>query len=610
MRGRRLRSAVYAAGLAGLSLLAASAGAGASGATQNGWIAFPTEDVDGAQIVSAPVAGSGRGQRTLTFSSAAPESPALSPDGSVIAFSQSVSPWHTERASIWTMRPDGSRRRRLAAGSNPTWSPDGRRLAFVDGGRLKRIRRDGSRLREVVAHRGSRIGPPLWSPDGAWIAYSTSGDELWAVRPDGTGSHRLAKARALNVAWSPNGRRLVYAGAVPDQEELFTVSVRGGRPRRLIDAKAIVGVPQWSPDGRRIAFWTESSFTMVVAADGSFRARRVLRGSAPSWSPDGSRLAVRRGDDVWVARADGGGARRVSRGRAVHSGEIEEEDGAHTRPVWTPDGRRIVFSRLSYVPGELVAVSPSGRQRRRLTRNRHHELEPAWSPDARMVAFVRVVGVGPGAKHEICVIQADGTRFRRLTRGQFDSQPTWSPDGRQIVFTRRTTGTQTAALYLVGVAGGTPKRIAPLATGHPAWAPGSLIALDGIELVRPTGEPVGRVTQPPDAGSDSQPDWAPDGHRFVFVRFEDPPCRQCEIHYLAVGELGSGAVRALAPANYEELSSPTWSPDGSRIAALVAPGGPLVTMRADGSDRRVLVRYVADEAEIDWGGAVVRPALR
>jgi TolB protein len=258
------------------------------------------------------------------------------------------------------------------------------------------------------------------------------------------------------------------------------------------------------------------------------------------------------------------------------------------------------FTRLSHVPGELVAISPANGQRRRLTRNRTHELEPSWSPDGGGLAFVRVVGRGPTRTQEICVMRADGSRLRRLTRGKIDSQPTWSPDGSRIVFTRQT-GRETAALYLVPAAGGKLKRLALLTTGHPAWAPGRLIAVDGIELMGPTGEPAGRATHPTELMRDSQLDWAPDGRRFVFLRYEDLQCRQCEIEYLATGELGNSAVRPIET-TFGEFVSPTWSPDGRRIAAVTAESGRLVTMRPDGTDRRVVAGNLGGESpEIDWG---------
>ena len=197
-------------------------------------------------------------------------------------------------------------------------------------------------------------------------------------------------------------------------------------------------------------------------------------------------------------------------------------------------------------------------------------------------------------------MRADGSRFRRLTRGKVDSQPKWSPDGTRIVFIRQA-GTGAPSLYLVRATGGTLKRLAAVTTGHPAWAPGRLIAVDGIQLIGTGGEPLGAATQPNEYMRDSQLDWAPDGRRFVFLRYEDLQCRQCEIEYLATGELGNSTVRPIET-TFEEFVSPTWSPDGRRIATVAVESGRLVTMRPDGSDRSVVARNLGGEfPEIDWG---------
>ena len=356
--------------------------------------------------------------------------------------------------------------------------------------------------------------------------------------------------------------------------------------------------------------------TIVVPADGSAPARRVSRGIYASWSPDSSKLAVVRpsrrdpemggapgstGNDVWVVGADGRAPRRVSRGRGSFS-------GVEGRPVWTPNGRRILFLLYADIPGELMLVSPAGDQRRRLTHNRIQEYEPAWSPDGRMVAFTGM----RGGEEEIYVMRADGSRLRRLTRRPGgDAQPSWSPDGKRIVFVRSTgnDGAGKLALYMVPSAGGRARRIRALPDGtgwaRPAWAPSRLIALDGIELISATGRSEGRATHPLARGHDEQADWAPDGRHLAFVRF-GPGC--CASGYLFIGRRGSSSVRETTVA----LTSPSWSPDGSRIAGVLfdpfGPGVAIVTMRPDGSDLRVVTDIpspgvVYRATAIDWGPA-------
>lgn len=583
----------FALTIALLAVLAASARAGEPTRPQDGRIVFTTGGEHVHALVSAPL-GSGD-QRVLVRGLIDSPTPARSPDGTLIAF--------VRGRSIWLSRADGSAQRRLVVGSHPSWSPDGRRVTFLGLAGVMTIRRDGSGLQEVVHAENPWAQTPNWSPDGDWIACLIGDDQLWVVRPDGTGLHRVATAvessaptgDGANFSWSPDGRRLAYV-ARGNGTAIFTVSVEGGGAARLTDDPVEEGAPQWSPDGTRIAFWREGEGTAVVRADGSGPAQHVTRGTAPSWSPDSRRLAVVRGAHVWVASADGRSVRRVSRRQGTRA-------AVTSRPVWTPNGRRILFSRESSFPSELVTVLPTGGERRRLTHNRLREIEPAWSPDGRMIAFTGVFDEERAAEKEIYVMRADGTHLRRLTRRRGpDSQPAWSPDGKRIVFVRASGSG--AVLHVMSVIGGRSRPIRHLepgirAAGHPAWAPARWIAFDGLDLVSATGKSGGRLTRPREEAPDTQPDWAPDGRRFAFVRSVSMPCRQCEWLELYVGRLGTRRVRRVAA----NLVAPSWSPGGSRIAAVTEGGGALVTIKPDGSDRRVLAVGVEDEAGLDWGPA-------
>jgi Tol biopolymer transport system component len=236
-------------------------------------------------------------------------------------------------AQVWVMNEDGSGRRRLThlfSAKRGDWSPDGRRLVF--DGRFYRtmfdfdlgvMDADGSGMRRIT--RGpARDTQASWSPTGAWIAFSRVQPgkeipEIWLVRPDGTGAHRIA-AGGDNPSWSPDGRSIAFGGPAG----IRTIRPDGSGLRRV--TRADDGDPKWSPDGRRIAFTRHlsgSAEVYVVRSKGR-RVRRLTRNplddAAAAWSPDGSRILYTHGPDgahqVYVMNADGSGQTNLSRDRA------------------------------------------------------------------------------------------------------------------------------------------------------------------------------------------------------------------------------------------------------------------------------------------------------
>src|SRR4249919_2277294 len=122
-----------------------------------------------------------------------------------------------------------------------------------------------------------------------------------------------------------------------------------------------------------------------------------------------------------VVPAAGGKVRRLLRG------------GAIAGPDWSPDGRRIVFSRPRAGIAQLYTLRVAGGRPRQLTRSHQPSITPDWSPDGRRVAFVRVLG--GSTKVLVYNLQTGGAHV--LLRGSHsDSWPAYSPSGAQIAFAR------------------------------------------------------------------------------------------------------------------------------------------------------------------------------
>jgi Tol biopolymer transport system component len=184
---------------------------------------------------------------------------------------------------------------------DPDWSPDGQLIVFSRfagyGASLYTVRPDGSGLTKITSE-PSFATHPRWSPDAQLIAYEGYDDgsiaDVYVVAPDR--SQRRLFASGSVPSWSPDGRRIVYfstpllrRGAYGTGSEVWTDSADAKQRRRLARfGCCLAGVwapPVWSPDGRQIAFsGTPNGGTLVVHADGSGRKRiSRMTAAALSW---------------------------------------------------------------------------------------------------------------------------------------------------------------------------------------------------------------------------------------------------------------------------------------------------------------------------------------
>ena len=255
---------------------------------------------------------------------------------------------------------------------------------------------------------------PSPKPEGT-LAFLRGGS-IVTIRADGSAQTTLAQVngQSSRLAWSQQGT-FVFDHIVSEASgSIETMGPDGGNRERILGLGR-PSSPDWSPDGRRVAFVTDSGALFTMSAGGSDprAVRRALTGEHPSWAPDGKRLAfITTAGDVAIVAVAGGGEPQI----IASEGEASSLD-------WGPEGT-IAFS--STLGGErfLYLVGADGRDLRALISAPGVYADPAWSPDGAFVAYVDIVQ----GRQDVFVVSADGTSTVRLTDdGSQEISPVWRP---------------------------------------------------------------------------------------------------------------------------------------------------------------------------------------
>lgn len=296
------------------------------------------------------VAATGGAARSIDEAAGTHHSPAVSPDGTRVAYvserGESVTIVVADIAGRWT--------RVISVGDEyvmqPRWSPDGKSLLYGQwphydmpwDERALVIANVETGERRIVAGGGRVVnGDGVWSPDGAQIAFvsnrSGGNSDVYLIAADGTGLTALTTAASpdSDPAWSPFSEQIAFR-AWPNGDGLSAVCLAdrdGGNVACPSGLPAEVGVPAWSPDGQWLAFRSLRSGTpsidLISLADSSILSLPVSVEPAgdPVWSPDGTRL---------IFQADAGGDMElysivVATGEVVRLTESNSYDG---EPSW------------------------------------------------------------------------------------------------------------------------------------------------------------------------------------------------------------------------------------------------------------------------------------
>ena len=243
---------------------------------------------------------------------------------------------------------------------------------------------DGQELRKVTDNRSYNLFP-RWSPDGAWLAYTSfrTGSPAIYLRNVATGAEKVivrsGDAKAPG-AFSPDGEWLYYSVSVDGNSDIRRVRVVGGATEKVAGGWGLEVSPTLSPDGRRLAFVSDRSGSpqIYVKALGSNGEARVSQGTgyatSPSWSPAGDRIAFTARAEgrfaIFTVAPDGSDVRRIA---STPDGDCED-------PSFSPDGRYVVYTYRKRDYSGLKIISVDGQRERTLVSGLGDAGSPAWSP--------------------------------------------------------------------------------------------------------------------------------------------------------------------------------------------------------------------------------------
>jgi Tol biopolymer transport system component len=406
-------------------------------------------------------------------------------------------------------------------------SPDGKYVVHVqdDGGQQSLYMRQVATQSnvQIVAPSTRRLGPLHFSPDGNYIYYRVFGQEftrnaLFQVPTLGGAPKMIVENLSGHISFSPDGRRFVFARIVTETESaLIIVNADGTNEEKLIGSNATERFDNvaWSPDGEKIVYQVAenrpdspgSTLFEVQLADRSTRpltSQKWLGMQGLIWMSDGTRLLMLAGSQravfqIFEISYPDGTARRLtndldsytalgltadsatlaavkrvseaniwiapagdeSRARLLTPGSGKVDDN----PSWSHDGSRIVFSSQTGASIEIWSVNEDGTDLRQIISNAESNFHPSVSPDGRSIAFV-----SSRNGYHIWRANIDGGDARQITTGESSQYaPTFSLDGRWLFYVDVS---RWPSVWKISAEGGAaPVRISNKRSSFPAVSP-------------------------------------------------------------------------------------------------------------------------------------------
>ena len=382
-------------------------------------------------------------ERYLTYSGH-DYSPAVSPDGKLIAFASN----RDGVQRIWLKQVAGGSEVALTAGVDdfPRFAPDNSSIIYLHGNTeqpgasLWRVPVVGGEARRVLDH----VSSADLSPDGTRLAFTRNGivngaqnTTIWVAGADGSNARQLGRTDvgALHPRWSPDGKQIALVttrgGRVMQAITIFDAATGATRELAAPPKAGEISSVLWAPDGRSLVYVRAESVEAVVGSSARV-IRHDLAGDTTEvigWSSHNGLIldVLADGQLVLDVRSPRDNLREIGAGSERW---ITRGNSSDRQPSYAPDGKSVLFS--SNRSGNLdLWISNSDGTVKRVTDDNAEDWDPAFTPDGKKIVW----SSGRTGNLEIWIANADGSGARQVSRDGVDAEnPTATPDGQWIVY--------------------------------------------------------------------------------------------------------------------------------------------------------------------------------